>query len=885
MLNKLRLRLRALFFKSKMEEELDEEVRFHLEREIEENIARGMSPEEARFASLRSFGGVERVKEESRDERGIRLVEEVWQDLRYAFRMFRRHFWFTVIAILAIGTGIGSSTAIFSVVHTVLLNSLPVANLDRLMMIWQQDIQTNRDRITFAPAEYVDYLNRNRSFSSIGAVETINLNVTIGNTPEAIDSARFTLSLFQTLGIKPTLGRVFVEGEELPGQNHVALLSHRSWIMRFNADNQIVGKVVQIRQGGTSSTMTGNQTLDGAYTIIGVLPPDLTIPYTNADFVIPLYLDYSNLGRTQGGLRVFGLLKPEVTIDQATSDLNIIARDLAAQFPVRSKGVSARLVPLRVEDVGDIQPTLLTLLAAVGLLLLIVCANVANMLLVRAVERRKEISLRCALGVERRRLIRQLLTESLLLGIMGAMVGLVFAFWATRLFAWTGPATIPRIQNTGINLTVLGVTLVTGVLTSILFGLVPAIKASRSNLADALRQRTENVGDSKRIRNVLVVAEVALAFVVLTCAALVTKSFIQLQKANLGYNPQHLLTSRISLPSDKYDTPEKRAAFFRQLLDNVRNLLGVSAAGAVNIIPQMDMSRSVTFSIEGRTDEQGGRMRVRFRIATPDYFRSMGIPILQGREFNDTDLNNGAVIISRSLAREFWPQGNPLGESVRLTLAGQQTPSLPIVGVAEDFRQWNVVPGEPTLYWANLTQSSYALGIRTVGDPVNQIGALQRAVSNLDPGQPIFDTMSMEQRLAHSQGMTYSQFRTMIVTGFGLAALFLATLGIYSIIHHSVLQRTQEFGIRMALGALSKNVILMVLRQGLLLVTIGIGIGLVASLMLTRLLATFLYGVTRNEPVILIAIAALLVLTACVAALIPAFKAARIDPIVALRFE
>lgn len=812
-------------------------------------------------------------------------METCWQDLRYAFRMYRRHFWFTVIAIAAIGIGIGSSTAIFSVVHTVLLNSLPVANLDRLMMIWQQDIQTNRDRISFSPAEYVDYTNRSGSFSSIGAVEPANLNVTIGNTPEAVDGARFTCSLFQTLGIKPILGRAFVEGEELPGQNHVALLSYRFWLMRFNADNQIVGKVVQVRQGGTSSAITGNQTLDGAYTIIGVLPPDLTIPYTNADFVSPLYLDYGNLGRAQGGLRVFGLLKPGVTTDQANADLNIIARDLAAQFPERSKGVSARLVPLRVEDVGDIQPTLLILVAAVGLLLLIVCANVANMLLVRAVERRKEIALRCALGVERGRLIRQLLTESLLLGIMGALVGLVFASWATRLFAVTGPATIPRIQNTGINPTVLGVALITSVLTSILFGLVPAIKASRSNLVDALQQRTGNLADSKRMRNVLVVAEIGLAFVVLTCAALVTKSFIQLQKADLGYNPRHLLTSRISLPEGRYDTPEKCRAFFRQLLDNVRNLPGVFAAGAVNIIPQMDMSRNVRFSIEGRADEQGGRMSVRFRIATPDYFRSIGIPILQGREFNDIDLNNGAVIISRSLARQFWPQGNPLGESVRLTLADQQTPPLPIVGVVEDFRQWNVAPGEPTLYWANLTQSSYALAIRTVGDPVSQIAALKRAVLNADPGQPILDTMSMEQRLARSQGTTYGQFRTMIVTWFGLAALFLATLGIYSIIHHSVLQRTQEFGVRMALGASSSDVISMVLRQGLLLAAIGIGIGLVTSMMLTRLLATFLYGVTGNEPAILIAIAAVLVLTACVAALIPALKAARIDPMMALRFE
>ena len=887
MLSMLKTALRALLRKTQVERELDEELRYHIEQQTEQNIRLGMSPEEARRAALKAFGGVEQAKERSRDARGARWIEELWQDLRYAFRMFRRRIWFTAIAILALGIGVGSSTAIFSLVQAVLLDSLPVANLDRLMIIWQQDLKTNRDRIGFAPAEYVDYLNRNRSFSSIGAAEVINLNMTIGDIPEVIAGARFTHSLFQTLGIKPVLGRVFVEGEELPGRNHVALLSHRAWTARFNADDQIVGKVVQVRQGGTSLTLTGNQTLDGAYTIIGVLPPDLAIPWVDADLVLPLYLDYSNLGRTQGGLRVFGLLKPGVTIEQATSDLNIIARDLAAQFPERSRGVSAWLAPLRVEDAGDIQPTLLTLLAAVGLLLLIVCANVANMLLAHAVERRKEISLRCALGVERRRLIRQLLTESLLLGLTGATVGLVFAFWATRLLASTGPASIPRIQNTEINFTALGVALVTGVLTSILFGLVPAIKASRSNLADALRQRTENVGDSKRIRNVLVVAEIALAFVVLVCAALITKSFIQLQKADLGYDPQRLLTSRISLPGGKYDAPEKRAAFFRQLLDSVRNLPGVSAASAVNIIPQMDVNRNVTFSIEGRADEQGRGMMVRFRIATPDYFRSMGIPILQGREFNDTDLNNGAVIISRSLARQFWPQGNPLGESVRLTLPDQQTQPLPIVGVADDFRQWNVALGEPTLYWANLTQSSYALAIRTVGDPESQISALQRAVLNLDPDQPIFNTMTMEQRLARSQGTTYGQFRTLIVTWFGLAALFLAILGIYSIIHHSVLQRTQEIGVRMALGALRKSVILMVLRQGILLGAIGIGIGLVASLMATRLLTTFVYlpGVTRNEPVILIAIAGLLALTACVAALIPAFKAARIDPIAAIRFE
>jgi putative ABC transport system permease protein len=812
-------------------------------------------------------------------------METSWQDLRYAFRMFRRHFWFTTIAVIAIGVGIGSSTAIFSIVQTVLLNGLPVENLDRLVMVWQQDLQSNRDRITFSPAEYVDYATRSQSFSSIGAAENISLNVTIGNTPEAMDGARFTSSLFQTLGVKPFLGRVFNQSEELSGQNHVALLSHHAWAIRFNADKGVIGRVLQIRQGGTTASTSGNQTVDGAYTIIGVLPPDLTIPYTNADLVMPLRLDYDRLGRTQGGLRVFGLLKPGVSTEQASADVNIIARDLAAQFQARSKGVTARLIPLRVEDVGDIQPTLIILLVAVGLLLLIVCANVANMLLVRAVERHKEISIRLALGVERRRLIRQLLTESLLLGGMGATVGLVLAFWGTRFLASIGPSTIPRIQHAGLNFTVFCMTLVTGILTSVLFGLVPAIKASRSDLADALRQRLENTGESKRVRNILVVAEVALAFVVLTCAAVVAKTFVQLQNVNLGYNPQNVLTSRISLPSGKYDIPEKRSAFFRQLLDNIRAMPGVVSAGAVNIVPQMDMSRSVTFTIDGRPDEQGGRMNVRFRITTPDYFRSIGIPILQGREFNDVDLNRGAVIISRSLAREFWPQGNPLDASLRLYLAGQLSQPFQIVGVAEDIRQWNVSPGEPTIYWANISQSAYALTIRTASDPVSQVNALQRVVLNLDPDQPIYDTMSMEERLARSQGTTYGQFRTMIITGFGLAALFLATLGIYNVIHHSVLQRTQEFGIRMALGALGRNVILMILRQALILASIGIGIGLVMSLMLTRLLTSFLYGATSNDPLILIVIAAALMLTALVAAFIPARKAARIDPMVALRFE
>lgn len=812
-------------------------------------------------------------------------METFWQDLRYAFRMFRRRLWFTIVAVIAIGIGIGSSTAIFSIVHTVLLNSLPVENLDRLVMIWQQDLQSKRDRITFSPAEYADYATRSRSFSSMGAAENIGLNVTFGNNPEAMDGARITISLLQTLGIKPFIGRGFAENEELPGQNHVALVSYRSWIRRFNADPQLLGKTLQVRQGGAAATATANQTVDGTYTIIGVLPQDLTIPYTNADLIIPLHLDYDRLGRVQGGLRVFGLLKPGVSKEQASADVNIIARDLSAQFPARSKGVTAWLVPLRVEDVGDIQPTLVTLLVAVGLLLLIVCANVANMLLVRAVERRKEIALRLALGVERRRLIRQLLTESLLLGALGACLGLVLAYWGTRLLALTGPPTIPRIQHTGINLTVLGMALVTGVLTSVIFGLIPALKASQSNLTDALRQRVESGESGGRMRQILVVVEVALTFVVLTCAVLVVKSFVQLQRASLGYNPQHLLTSRISLPSGKYDTPEKRGAFFRKLLDDVRATPGVTAAGAVNIIPQMDMNRNVVFAIDGRADEQSGRMNVRFRVATPGYFHSMGIPVLRGREFSDADLNGGAVIISRSLAREFWPQRDPLGEHVRLNLAGQQTSPLPIVGVAEDVRQWNVSPGEPTIYWSNITQPSYALAIRTADEPISLVSTLQRTVLNADPDQPIFDTMSMEERLARSQGTTYGQFRTTIVTGFGLAALFLATLGIYSVIHHSVLQRTQEFGIRMALGALSRDVILMVVRQGLLLVAIGVALGLVTSLILTKLLATFLYGVTGNEPLVLLAIAALLVLIAVVAAFIPARKAARVDPMIALRFE
>jgi putative ABC transport system permease protein len=874
---------RNLIGKRHREQDLDDEVRSYLDLLIAEKTARGMNEKQARRTAAISLGGIDQVKEAVREVRMGTVLEQLLIDARYALRMIRRRPAAAVLAIAAIGLGIGSTTTILSVADAVLVHSVPVRDLDRTVMVWQQDLRADRDRITFSPAEYRDYVDRSHSFESIGALHPVSLNVKMGDTPLALEVGRVTLSLFDTLDIKPVLGRAFAPEEESPGRDRVALLTHGLWQSQFGSNPQVLGTTVQIR-GGVTGDAAG--TLDGSYTIIGVLPPMLPVFYTSAEIWIPLAFDDTHPSRTDAGLRVFGRLRKGISVEQATTDVNLVATSIAAEYPDRSRGVSAWLVPLRDEDVGDIRPTILTLLAAVTLLLSIVCANVATILLTRTVERRQELSVRLALGAGRPRLIKQLVTESLVLGLMGAGLGILLAYWTAHLVRALGPASIPRIHEVVINGPALAAGLMTSVLASVLFGLAPALRASRPDLAGSLSQRSGPALSSGRLQRVLVALEIALVFVVLVAAAVVAKSFIELQRANLGYDPNHLLTLRVSLPQSMYSDSMKRKEFFRTALARIRAMPEVESAGAVNVLPQTDTNRTVNFTIVGRPARDGAdSLAAQFRITSPGYFRSLGAAVLRGREFTESDLDSGAIVVSRSMAEQFWPGQDPLGHQVRLTLPASATAPLPIVGVVEDIRQWNVTPGRATIYWSNMAQPSYALAIRTLGDPMNLVPTVKEQIRMIDPDQPVYDVATMERRLASSQGTTFGRFRAVIMTGFGLAALGLALIGVYGLIHHWVAMRTREFGIRMALGARRLDVIRIVLRQGLSLVLAGSGFGLAGSIALTRILAGFLYGVGNVEPWIIAVVAVLLGGVGAIAALVPASRAARIDPMVALRYE
>jgi len=882
-MSRLRHLLRNLFQKKRVEEEHDDEVRSYLEMSAAEKMARGMSADEAQRAARLEAGGVEQVKEAVRDVRAGAWFEQLHQDVRYGLRALRRRPGSTAIAVLAVGLGVGSATAIWSVADAVLIRSLPVRDLDRTVMVWQQDLTTDRDRITFSPAEYLDYRDAGRSFESLGALQPGSAIVRLGDTPTALETARVTRSLFDTLDIKAALGRAFVPDEERPGRDHVVMLTNGFWQRQFGSDRHVLGTMISL-QGDSASGADATALADGPYTIVGVLPPQLPVFYSQADVWIPLPLDRSQLSRTVRGLRVFARLRPGVLLERASADCNAIARDLTARYPETNRDIHAWLVPLRSEDIGDIQPSILTLLAAVALLLAIVCANVANLLLTRAVEREREISVRLALGASRRRLIRQLLTESLLLGLSGGGVGLLFAASATHVVRVLGPATISRVREVALNGPGFAAALAISLLTSLLFGLAPALKASRSDVTEALKQRSGPAKGGERLRQILVTVEIALAFVVLAGTAAVIKSYLRLD-SHLGYEPSHLLTARIGLPRAKYSDPGKREAFFRAVLEQLRSTPGVVAAGAVNILPQADTNQSVSFTIAGRPTAEGQARNARLRVASPGYFRSLGASILRGREFEERDLPGGAVIVSRAAAQRFWPGENPLGQQVELTLSTRRTPMLPIVGVVEDVRQWNVSAGEPTLYWSSMIQPSYSLAVRTAGDPADLAPLLLDSVRRVDPDQPVSAVATMAARLARSQGTTFGRFRSAVMTWFGLAALLLSIMGISGVIHYSMVQRTQEFGVRTALGARAGDVIRIVLTQALRLVLVGSAIGLLGSLALTRVLARYLYGVERVEPWIAGGILVSLGTVALTAALVPAAKAARINPIVALRHE
>ena len=812
------------------------------------------------------------------------------QDIRYAVRSLMARPTLTAVALLTLALGIGANTAIFSVVNAVLLRPLPYEDPDRLIVILSTRARTGNQRGNIAPADFLDFAREATSFDRMGANGWVGFTtVTGGAEPERVGNVRTTWNFLRTLGVDPMLGRHFREEEDVPGGDRVALISHGLWQRRFDSDSGILGR---------SITLDSNPT-----TIIGVMPSGFrhieSYPDREPD-IFTLY-QFEPVDGNRGGhfIRGLGRMKPNVTLDQARAELHTIASRLEAEYPTTNTGKGAIAYPLKEEIVGETRPALLILLGAVSLVLLIACANIANLLLANGATRHKELGIRAALGAGGGRLVRQLLTESCVLALAGGAVGVMLALWATRALSTLSAETLPRAAGISVDATVLSFTLLVACGTGLLFGLVPALHASRTDLNLALSEggRGTSRGSTRhRVRNLLIVGEVALSLVLLIGAGLLIRSLYTLQQTNPGFTVDTVLSAQLSLPASEY--PETRAvAFYRQLSESIGLLPGVAAVGATNILPLSRNYDGRGFQIDERPMPPGENPSAQARAVSPGYFETLGIRLIRGRLFDARDDTDAplVVLINEASAREFWPGEDPIGK--RLTYnAGvpreqQQVAGGPgsreIVGIVSDTKHLDLAAdAEPFFYTphAQIPQMrDMTLVVRSSADPSALAGLIRREVAARDSNVPVFRVMTVSNLVASATATP--RFHTLLLGTFAAMALLLALVGVYGVIAYAVSQRTHEIGLRMALGAGSGDVTRMLLIQGMAPVLIGIGVGLVGALGVTRLLGSMLYGVSVTDPATYIAVPAALVATALLASYVPARRAMRIDPGTALRGE
>lgn len=810
-------------------------------------------------------------------------MDTLLHDIRYGVRMLVHRPLVTVLAVIALALGIGASAAIFSVVNTVLLRPLPYANGQRLVMIWEQNRPRGRDRNVISAANFQDWREQNQVFQDMSAFYGSPYNLTGLGDPEEVTGMAASTNLFDVLGDHPLLGRTFTAEDGVKGKDDVAVLGYAFWQKHFAGDRNVVGKTFALDSQ--------------AITVIGVMPQGFDFFVKENAFVkkapefwLPLVFSPNSRKRAGRFLSAVGVLKPGVTIEQARAEMTTLGTRLEQQYPDFNKGWGINLVPLHTQFSGDLERPLLILLIAVGFVLLIACANVANLLLARSVARQKEFAIRAALGAGRVRLVRQLLTESLLLSFAGCGLGLLIARWGVDALLTISPRDLLSFTTVSIDKRVLGFAVVLAVLTSVIFGLAPALEAAHPKTNESLKEggRGTSAGHSHRVLNWFVVAQVALSLMLLIGSGLMIKSLIRLQSVDPGFDPNNLLTVSISLPRAKYAEDPKKIEFFQQLLTRVRQLPGVRTAGAASAPPFTGAGAATGFLIEGQPPlTSAEKPTTDVRVVDQDYFKAMNIPLLKGRTFTEHEEVQQAhvVIISAALARHYFPNQDPLGKRIEVDMKQQNVPS-EIIGVVGDVK-WKGLDLEPRpmVYWphAELAYSSLVLVVRTAGEPGSMTAAIQREVRALDKDQPISEMRTMNQLLADSIGR--SRFATLLLGIFAVVALLLAGLGIYGVMSYSVTQRTNEIGIRIALGATRRNVVTLVVRRGMWLAVSGVAIGLLGSLGLTRLLTGLLFGVSVTDPLTFVLVPVFLLATALVAIYLPARRAMRVDPLVALRYE
>jgi putative ABC transport system permease protein len=873
------------FWRSNVDADLEDEFRFHFETEVEELVARGMPHEAARAEALRRFGDVDLYRRDCRSADQRRLGRErrsehlsmLAQDLRYAMRSLRRQPLFAAIAIVTLALGIGATTAIFSVVNGVLLKPLPYREPERLAMLWET--MKDADRVMVSYPNYLDWRARQRGFEDITVFNQFqSFNMTGQGDAERVRGAYVAGNYFQLLGVRPALGRLINAGDDTPASPRVAVLAHGFFTARFGGDPAIVGRTLM---------------LDGnAYTVVGVLPPEVRI--SNRDVIIPLghFVNTPMFVReNHPGLIGIGRLKPSVTLEQARADLQRVSTELQAEYPKENSGIGSGGAPLMDMVVGQIKPALRILMAAVGLVLLIACANVANLVLSRSAARQREFALRTALGAARGRIVRQLLTESLVLALAGGALGVAIAVAGVKFLVSLDPGSVPRLVDIEVDTTVLLFALGISVLTGVLFGLVPALQSGRSPPVHALKEgaRGASAGSTRqRTRAVLTAAEVALAVVLLAGAGLLVRSFAKLTAVDPGFEPANVVTGFVQLPPSRYATTDQKLVAFDALLEKVRSIPGVEKATIASDMP-LGSSWQTTVTFEGLSPvERGKEPLLNASVVDPSYFETLRIPLVAGRQLSTAD-GPGAprtVLISEAIARKFFENVDPIGRRMKQGSATDTSSWLTIVGVVKDTRTNGLTQRPPGTFYVPRTQEQMHRGWLMVRSsmPTEQVAAsMRRALAEVDRDLPLALTRTMEAVLA--EYVEEPKFSMLLLTIFAGVALVLASVGIYGVISYNVTQRSGEIGVRVALGAQRHDVVGLVVGQAMAMAAAGVGLGILLALWGGKSLSSMLYGVGPRDPIVLASVSLFLLLVALAAAVAPALRATRIDPTLAMRAD
>jgi putative ABC transport system permease protein len=866
------------FRRARWNEERERELQTYLEIETEENIARGMTPEDARYAARRKLGNPTQIREEIYRMNSLTFIESLWQDVRCGLRMLPKNAGFATVAILTLALGIGANTAIFSVIHGVLLSPLPYNDPDHIVLVLESNPIRGFPQFSVSPPNYMDWKKDSTSFEQIASIARGDFNYTGGAEPERISGARVASSFFAVMGATPAMGRTFLSEDDVMGKAGVVVLSYGLWTRRFGRDPLVLGKSL---------------TLDGqSYRVVGVMQEGFQFP-RGVDLWLPSEFDADALGPGARGahyLRVMARLKPGVSMDKAQSEMVAISKRLEQQYPKTNTGWSAKLLSLNEATVGNVRPTLLVLFGAVGFLLLIACANVANLLLARATARQREIAIRFSLGASRLRIARQLLTESVLLSGIATGAGLLLAEWAIRALRTLPPSNLPRAANIGLDLPVLVFAAGVAVLTGLLFGFAPALQITRGAPSETLKDggRTASAG-RQGVRSALVVLETTLALVLLVGSGLLLKSFLRLQTVDPGFQYKNIATADVSLPRSKYSTDAQKTQFFTQLLERIQLVQGVKEVAASSGNPMEGSNLSFSFATKDlEALSPSDQPSAGYYVVSSNYFHTLGIPLLVGRFFTPEDSAGRprVAIISQTIAQRFFHDKNPIGQTIKIGVGAAVPVPREIVGVVGDVKDDGLGEAATMAAYEPYTQMAWSdmtLFVRSDSDPSQMASVLRSQVTSVDKDQPVADISTGDQLMA--QAVAQPQLRTTLLSLFAGLALILASLGIYGVMSNTVAQRTHEIGVRMALGAGQSSVLRLVLSNGMRLTLLGIALGSAGAFALTRLMKGFLFHVTPTDPATFVEVALFLFFVALLASYIPARRAMRVDPVIALRYE